>query len=72
MRWKGSRYKSIVMATKLSGPEIYMVVNDYIGVDAGYLCDFSYRSHKESYPYCRNLNIDPGTRVFRSVISDGA
>ena len=47
------------MATKLSGPEIYMVVNDYIGVDAGYLCDFSYRSHKEFYPYYCNLDIDP-------------
>jgi hypothetical protein len=47
------------METKLSGPEIYMIVNDYIGVDSGYLCDFTYRSHQEFYPYYCNLDIDP-------------
>jgi hypothetical protein len=36
-----------------------MVVNDYIGVEAGYLCDFTYRSHQEFYPYYCNLDINP-------------
>jgi hypothetical protein len=49
------------MTTRLTGPEIYAVVNDYIGVDSGYLCDFTYRSHKEFYPYYCGLDIDPLT-----------
>jgi hypothetical protein len=44
--------------TKLSRPEIYKVVNDYIGVSQGYLGDFSYRSHAEFYPYHCDLDID--------------
>jgi Abortive infection C-terminus len=47
------------MAIGLTGPEIYSVVNDYIGVDGGYLSDFSYRSHQEFYPYFCGLEIDP-------------
>jgi len=39
--------------------EIYRLVNDYIGVDGGYLGDFSYRTHREFYPcYCDLDNID--------------
>ncbi len=43
----------------LTRPEIYKVVNDYIGVSGGYLGDFSYRSHAEFYPYYCDLDIDP-------------
>jgi len=43
---------------KLTRPEIYKVVNDYIGVSGGYLGDFSYRSHAEFYPYYCDLDID--------------
>lgn len=39
--------------------EINRVVYSYIGVDSGYLGDFSYRTHAEFYTdYC-DLNIDP-------------
>jgi len=43
----------------LTRPEIYMVANSYIGVDGGYLGDFSYRTHEEFYPYFCDLNISP-------------
>ncbi len=43
----------------LTRPEIYMVVNTYIGVSGGYLGDFSYRSHEEFYPYFCDLTISP-------------
>jgi hypothetical protein len=43
---------------KLTRPEVYKVVNDYIGVSGGYLGDFSYRSHAEFYPYFCDLDID--------------
>ena len=33
----------------MTRPEIYSVVNDYIGVDQGYLRDFTYRTHREFY-----------------------
>ena len=46
---------------KLTRPEIYKVVNDYIGVtDDGYLQGFSYRTHEEFYPYFCDLDIDVG------------
>ena len=40
--------------------ELKMLVNRYIGVDGGYLGDFSYRSHENFYPEFCNLDIDPG------------
>jgi len=43
----------------LTRPEIYSIVNDYIGVEGGYLCDFTYASHAEFYPYYCDLNINP-------------
>lgn len=43
----------------LTGREILRVVNDYVGVDSGYLVGFSYSSHQEFYPYYCGLNIDP-------------
>lgn len=43
---------------KLTSPEVYKVVNDYIRVSMGYLGDFSYRSHEEFYPYYCDLDID--------------
>jgi hypothetical protein len=63
--------------TKLTRPEIYRVVNDYIGVSQGYLGYFSYRSHEEFYPYYCDLDIDvqryrPGTtrEVFIRILED--
>jgi Abortive infection C-terminus len=47
--------------TGLKSSEIHWVVNSYIGVEGGYLGDFSYRSHRDFYPgYC-DLEIDLGT-----------
>lgn len=44
---------------KLSKPEVFKVVNDYIGVTRdGYLVGFSYRTHEEFYPYHCDLDID--------------
>lgn len=37
------------------------VVNRFIGVSAGYLGDFSYRTHGEFYPEYCDLDIDPNT-----------
>jgi len=47
------------MTKGLTRTEIFSVVNDYIGVDDGYLCDFTYQSHSEFYPYYCGLDIDP-------------
>lgn len=45
----------------LKSSEIHWVVNSYIGVEGGYLGDFTNRSHREFYPgYC-DLEIDPET-----------
>lgn len=38
---------------------ILKVVNRYIGVDGGYLGDFSYRSHADFYPEYCDLDINP-------------
>ena len=43
----------------MSPKAIYRLVNLYIGVDAGYLADFSYRTHAEFYPVYCDLDIDP-------------
>lgn len=43
----------------LTSRQIYQLVNDYIGVSDGYLGDFSYRTHREFYPYYCDLDIDP-------------
>lgn len=43
----------------LTGQEILRVVNEYIGVEGGYLLDFTYSNHQEFYPYYCGLNIDP-------------
>lgn len=43
----------------MTNREIRLVVHDYIGVQSGYLGDFSYRTHRDFYPdYC-DLEIDP-------------
>lgn len=45
--------------TGLKSSEIHWVVNSYIGVEGGYLGDFTYRTHREFYPgYC-DLDVDP-------------
>ncbi|KRD79732.1 abortive infection family protein [Lysobacter sp. Root983] len=43
----------------LKGSEIHWVVHNYIGVDGGYLGDFTYRSHREFYPGFCDLIVDP-------------
>jgi abortive infection Abi-like protein len=43
----------------LTPQEIHRLVNDYIGVEAGYLNGFSYSKHQEFYPYYCGLDIDP-------------
>lgn len=45
--------------TRLTSGEINRIVYNYIGVDYGYLGDFSYRTHAEFYPTYCNLEIDP-------------
>ena len=44
---------------RLSNPEIFTVVNRYIGVSGGYLGDFSYRTHAEFYLEFCDLDINP-------------
>lgn len=43
----------------LTPGEVIQVVNRYIGVEGGYLGDFSYRTHAEFYPEYCDLEIDP-------------
>ena len=43
----------------LSQGEILKLVNKYIGVHAGYLGDFDYRTHEEFYPQYCDLDIVP-------------
>lgn len=43
----------------LTGKEIAIVVYKYIGVNGGYLGDFSYKSHAEFYSLYCDLDIDP-------------
>lgn len=45
----------------LTGQEVMKIVNRYIGVNDGYLGDFSYRTHAEFYPEYCGLDIDPNT-----------
>jgi hypothetical protein len=47
------------MSKGMTRPEIYALVNDYIAVDSGYLRDFTYRTHREFYPYYCDLDINP-------------
>lgn len=43
----------------LKSSEIHWVVHGYIGVDGGYLGDFTYRTHREFYPGFCDAAIDP-------------
>lgn len=43
----------------LKKSEILRLVNDYIGVSGGYLGDFTYKTHREFYPYYCELDINP-------------
>jgi Abortive infection C-terminus len=45
----------------LTRQEVMKVVNRYIGVNGGYLGDFSYRTHADFYPEYCDLDIDPYT-----------
>jgi hypothetical protein len=50
---------SVMSAADLSKGEILRIVYQYIGVDGGYLGDFTYQSHVEFYPLYCNLDLDP-------------
>lgn len=43
----------------LSHGDVIRLTNDYIGVQGGYLGDFSYRTHEEFYPLHCELDINP-------------
>lgn len=43
---------------KLTLGDILKLVNEYIGVNGGYLGDFTYRTHREFYPQFCNIEID--------------
>ena len=43
---------------RLSNPEVFTVVNRYIGVCGGYLGDFSYRTHAEFYLEFCDVDVD--------------
>lgn len=45
----------------LKSSEIHWIVHSYIGVNGGYLGDFTYRSHREFYPGFCDLAVDPET-----------
>jgi hypothetical protein len=45
----------------LTPQEVMKVVNRYIGVNGGYLGDFTYRTHAEFYPEYCDLDIDPNS-----------
>lgn len=49
------------MSTLLIKRDILKLINEYIGVDRGYLGDFSYRTHAEFYPLYCDLDINPNT-----------
>lgn len=42
----------------MTQPEIFLLVNDYLGGDGGYLRGFSYAEHDEFYPHWCQLDID--------------
>ena len=50
---------AINSSTALSTSEILALVNQYIGVDGGYLGDFNQRTHADFYQEYCNLTIDP-------------
>jgi hypothetical protein len=43
----------------LTNREIAIIVNRYVGVEGGYLGDFSYRTHAEFYTEYCDLDVDP-------------
>ena len=45
----------------LTSQEITRIVNRYVGVNGGYLGDFSYQSHSDFYSEYCDLDIDPYT-----------
>lgn len=48
-----------VVPEGLTKAEVMKIVNRYIGVNGGYLGDFSYRSHADFYSEYCNLDYDP-------------
>lgn len=47
-------------ADRMSKQDVMRLVNQWIGVQGGYLGDFTYRSHREFYPEYCGVDIDPG------------
>jgi hypothetical protein len=50
---------NVVSPAGLTRGEILRLVNNYIGVEGGYLADFTYGSHCEFYPMYCDLDLDP-------------
>ena len=48
------------MRAGVTRQEVLVLVNEWIGVRAGYLGDFTYRSHAEFYPEFCGLDLDSG------------
>lgn len=52
--------------------EIHMLVEEYIGTNAGYLNGFSYRIHDNFYPHYCDLDVDVGAYRARGMTTRGA
>lgn len=48
----------------LNKSDIHRLVHDYIGVYEGYMRDFSYKTHREFYPYYCDLEINVEDRIY--------
>src|SRR5207237_4858220 len=53
------RCVSVKPSEAMSQKQIMRLVNLYIGVEGGYLGDFSYRTHREFYPLYCDLDLNP-------------
>lgn len=60
-RHRVSRLGDTLPGVSLTPQEVMKLVNRYIGVNGGYLGDFSYRTHAEFYPEYCDLDIDPNS-----------
>jgi Abortive infection C-terminus len=50
---------SVTDPGRLSSVQVAKLVNRYIGLDGGYLGDFSYRTHADFYPEYCDLTVEP-------------
>ena len=57
--WSDQAAAYTVAAAGLSKGEILRIVHNYIGVEGGYLGDFTYQSHVDFYPMYAELDLNP-------------